>query len=73
MSVTRVDRERRMIYGKCERRGSPFAFHYSDFGNIEIEEEFIRGEERVICDACYDLIQRTREAASMPLGANERQ
>ena len=73
MSVTRVDRERRMIYGKCERCGSPFAFHNSDFGNIEIEEEFIRGEERVICYACYDLIKRTREAASMPLGANERQ
>lgn len=73
MSVTRVDRERRMIYGKCERCGSPFAFRYCDFGDREIEETFIGGAERVICDACYDLIQRTREAASMPLGANERQ
>lgn len=73
MSVVRVDRERRIVYGKCERCGSPFTFHYSDFGDTEIEEMFIRGEERVICDACYDLIQRTREAASMPFGANERQ
>lgn len=73
MSVTRVDRERRMIYGKCERCGSPFAFHYCDFGDREIEETFIGGTERVICDACYDRIQQAREAASMPFGANERQ
>ena len=73
MSVVSVDRERRIIYGKCERCGSPFTFHYSDFGDTEIEEMFIRGEERVICDARYDLIRRKREAASMPLGSNERQ
>jgi hypothetical protein len=73
MSVVRVDRERRIVYGKCERCGSPFTFHYSDFVDMEIEEEFIQGEERVICDACYNQIQRAREAAAMPLGANERQ
>ena len=61
MSVVSVDRERRIIYGKCERCGSPFTFHYSDFGDTEIEEMFIRGEERVICDDCYNRLEQARQ------------